>query len=100
VRTPAALQRSLFDPNGSLLPANRTVRATTKEGRVIRGRRLNEDTYTIQLIDDQERLISLTKADLKAIEFVTTSTMPSYAGTLTPDEGADVIAYLLSLKGL
>ena len=33
--------------------------------RVINGRRLNEDTYTVQLIDDQERLVSLTKADLR-----------------------------------
>ena len=31
----------------------------------IRGRRLNEDTYTVQLIDDQERLHSLDKADLQ-----------------------------------
>ena len=99
VRTPAALQRSLFDPSGSLLPANRTVRVTTRDGRVIRGRRLNEDTHTIQLIDDQERLVSLTKTDLKAIEFSAASAMPSYEKILTADEAADLIAHLLSLKG-
>lgn len=99
VRTPAALQRALVDPGGSLLPASRTARATTRDGRVVRGRRLNEDTHTIQLIDDQERLVSLTKTDLKALEFSAASAMPSYEKTLTADEMADVIGYLLSLKG-
>jgi len=100
IRTPASLQRSLLDPSGSLLPANRTVRAVTKDGRTIRGRRLNEDTYTVQLIDEQERVISLTKADLRSYEIGRDTAMPSYAGSMTPDEVSDVIAYLLSLKGV
>ena len=71
----------------------------TRDGRTIRGRRLNEDAYTIQLIDDQSRLVSLTKADLRSLEVIPTSSMPSYEMTLTADERADLIAYLLSLKG-
>jgi putative heme-binding domain-containing protein len=98
-RTPASLQRALLDPAGSMLPANRPVRAVTRDGRTIRGRRLNEDAYTIQLIDDQSRLVSLTKADLRSLEVIPTSSMPSYEMTLTADERADLIAYLLSLKG-
>jgi len=99
IRTPASLQRSLLDPGGSILPANRSVRAVTRDGRTIRGRRLNEDTYTVQLIDDQQRLVSLTKADLRSLEVIPTSSMPSYETTLTADERSDLIAYLLSLKG-
>jgi mono/diheme cytochrome c family protein len=40
------------------------------------------------------------KADLREYEVATVSPMPSFAKTLTADEQADVIAYLLSLKGL
>jgi len=98
-RTPAALQRSLLDPTSAMLPINRPVRAVTRDGRTIRGRRLNEDTYTVQLIDDQERLVSLVKADLREYELAKTSPMPSVAGKLTADEQADLVAYLLSLKG-
>jgi putative heme-binding domain-containing protein len=98
-RTATSLQRALLDPAGSMLPANRSVRAMTRDGRTIRGRRLNEDAYTIQLIDDQSRLVSLTKADLRSLEVIPTSSMPSYEMTLTADERADLIAYLLSLKG-
>ena len=43
--------RSLLDPTGSMRPINRPVRAVTRDGTVITGRRLNEDTYTVQLID-------------------------------------------------
>ena len=99
IRTPTSLQRALLDPAGSILPANRSVRAVTRDGRTIRGRRLNEDTYTVQLIDDQERLVSLTKADLRSFDVIPTSSMPSYEATLTADERSDLIAYLLSLKG-
>jgi putative heme-binding domain-containing protein len=100
IRTPGSLQRSLLDPARSLLPANRAVRAITSNGRTIRGRRLNEDTYTLQLIDDKEQIVSLTKADLRSYEISRDTVMPSYAGTLTVEEMSDVIAYLLSLKGV
>ena len=98
-RSPASLVRSLTDPNSQMMPINRPVRAVTRDGTVINGRRLNEDTYTVQLIDAQERLVSLTKADLREYTILTVSPMPSYQDKLTPDELADVVAYLLSLKG-
>ncbi len=100
IRSVAALQRSLVDPTGAMWPINRSVRIVTRDGRTIRGRRLNEDTHTVQLIDEQERLVSLMKADLREYEVAKTSPMPSIAGTLTDDERSDLVAYLLSLKGL
>jgi putative heme-binding domain-containing protein len=98
-RTPSALQRSLLDPSAAMWPINRPVRIVTKDGREIKGRRLNEDTYTVQLLDDQDRLLSLDKADLKTYELGKTSPMPSVQKTFTGEEVADMVAYLLSLKG-
>jgi putative heme-binding domain-containing protein len=100
IRTADILQRTLLDPNGSMLPMNRSVRAVTRDGKVINGRRLNEDTYSVQLIDDQEHLLSLAKADLREYTVVKTTNMPSYKDKLSAQDLADVIAYLLSLKGL
>jgi putative heme-binding domain-containing protein len=100
LRSAGSLQRSLLDPSSQMMPINRPVRAVTKDGTVINGRRLNEDTYSVQLIDGQERLLSLTKADLKEYTILKTSPMPSFRDTLSVDELADVVAYLLSLKGL
>jgi putative heme-binding domain-containing protein len=98
VRSAGSLQRSLVDPTSQMMPINRPVRAVTRDGKVINGRRLNEDTYTVQLIDDQERLLSLAKADLREFQVLTTSPMPAYKD-LTDEELADLLAYLLSLQG-
>ena len=83
-----------------MVPINRPVRAVTRDGTVINGRRLNEDTFTVQLVDDHERLVSLEKAELREYTILTTSPMPAYEQTLTDDERADLLAYLLTLKGL
>jgi putative heme-binding domain-containing protein len=99
IRSPEALQNSLTDPSASMLPLNRSVRAVTRDGKTITGRRLNEDTYTVQLIDAEERLISLSKPDLREYTVLKTSAMPSYKGKLSPAELDDVVAYLRSLKG-
>jgi putative heme-binding domain-containing protein len=99
IRQPAALQRSLLDPTLAMLPINRPVRVVTRDGRTIRGRRLNEDTASVQMIDEQERLVSISKTEIKEYELGKVSPMPSVAGKLTDAEVADLLAYLLSLKG-
>jgi hypothetical protein len=71
----------------------------TKDGRTINGRRLNEDTFTIQLMTDQEQLMSVQKSDLKEFRILTTASMPSYKDKLGPQQLADVVAYLASLRG-
>ena len=100
IRSAAALQRMVTQPTENLIPGNRTLVAVTRDGRTVRGRRLNEDTFTVQLIDQDERLVSLVKADLRSLDAVTQSAMPSVTGRLSDEEVADLIAYLLSLKGL
>jgi len=83
-----------------MLPANRPVRAVTLDGKVITGRRLNEDTYTVQLIDEQERLLSLSKANLREFTVLKSTPMPSYKDKFSSQELADLEAYLLSLRGV
>jgi putative heme-binding domain-containing protein len=99
IRTPSALQRALLEPSAVMMPINRPVKVVMKDGRTITGRRFNEDTFTVQLIDQQERLMSLEKKDIKSLDVQTTSPMPSFNGKLTADEVSDVIAYLITLKG-
>jgi putative heme-binding domain-containing protein len=97
-RSAAAIQRSLIDPAGSMIPINRPVSAETRDGRVITGRRLNEDTYTVQLMTDDGRLVSLVKSELRHWSVSKTSPMPSYKDTLTPGELIDLVAYVSSMK--
>ena len=99
LRPPSALRRTLLDPTGTMRPIDRPVALVTAGGERVTGRRLNEDTYTVQLIDDQERLRSFDKADLREFNVLTESPMPSYADRLDEGELADLLAYLVSLKG-
>ena len=94
------MRETLVDPSGSMLPVNKPVRVLTKDGETVTGRRLNEDTYTIQILDEQERLVSFDKIDLREVTVLSQSPMPSYSELLGEDELADVLAYLVTLKGL
>ena len=98
-RSAGSLQRSLIDPASQMMPINRPVRIVTKDGATVNGRRLNEDTYSVQLMDDSGRLRSFMKADIRDYTISTASPMPSFKSTLSGEEIADVLAYLLSLKG-
>jgi putative heme-binding domain-containing protein len=97
-RTPAAIHRSLLDPTGSMRPINRPVRAVTRDGAIVTGRRLNEDTYTVQIATAEGRLVPLVKRELKEWSVALRSPMPSYKDRLNPDDLADLLAYLVSLK--
>lgn len=98
LRRTIELEQSLVDPAAEVLPGNRSYRVTLKDGTTVTGRLLNHDTFTVQILDAKEQLRSFVKADLKDYGFAPTS-MPSYRGTLDAQETADVVSYLVSLKG-
>jgi putative heme-binding domain-containing protein len=100
LRRTVELERSLVEPNEEVLPQNRFYRAITRQGQTITGRLLNIDTFTVQILDSSEHLVSLNRSDLRESGFIENSPMPSYRGKLSSEELADVVTYLGSLKGL
>lgn len=99
LRRAIELERSIVDPGAEVLPTNRFYRVVAADGTTVAGRLLNIDTFTIQLIDTNQQLRSFVKAGLREHGFVEGSPMPSYRDRLTPAELADVVSYLVSLKG-
>jgi putative heme-binding domain-containing protein len=97
-RAPAALERSIRDPSSAMMPINRPVQVVMRDGATISGRRLNQDTATVQLIDADEQLRSIAKRDIRTLDVATVSSMPAYADRLTDDEIADLVGYLLTLR--
>jgi putative heme-binding domain-containing protein len=95
---PAVLERSILDPDADIAIPFRVYQVTPAAGAVARGTLLNQDTFSVQLRDEQQNLRSFLKSDLKQHGFLP-SPMPSYKGRLTPQEVADVVSYLLTLKG-
>jgi putative heme-binding domain-containing protein len=98
MRRSVELEQSLLDPAAEVLAANRFYRVVTRDGATVTGRLLNHDTFTVQLLDSGERLRSFVKTDVREHGFVETP-MPSYRARLSAQEVADVVSYLVSLKG-
>jgi len=94
---PQTLARKLLEPNATMTAANRYVRLVEKNGSVVAGRLLNEDTFTVQIFDSKEKLATYSKSNVKELNYA--SPMPSYRDKLNPQELSDVVTYLISLKG-
>jgi cytochrome c oxidase cbb3-type subunit 3 len=76
-----------------------TVTAITADGRTIVGVPMNEDTFTLQLMDQSERIHSFDKKSLKSLRHENRSLMPAFDAARLPDADLDnVVAYLQSLR--
>jgi quinoprotein glucose dehydrogenase len=98
-RTPDRLQRSIVAPDEEVLPENRFVSVVLKDGTTVRGRLLNHDALSVQLIDPKEQLRSFQTAEIRGYTILTKGLMPSFENKLSAQQVADVVAYLSSLKG-
>jgi hypothetical protein len=87
------------DPDAEIKPENRSVRVVTREGVSVTGRLLNNDLFSVQLLESPGRLRSFAKADLREFSLSKQSPMPSYRDRLSPDELTDIVKYLSSLRG-
>ena len=100
IRRSGELERSILEPDAEVLPQNRYVRVVTRDGAKATGRLLNQDAFTVQLLDTNERLMSFVRSNIAEYVFVDKSPMPSYRGKLSAQEVSDVVSYLVSLKGI
>ena len=98
-RSPEQLRASLVSPNKEVLPENRTVRLVTSDGKTVTGRLLNQDGFSVQIIDSSGQLRSFQKSGLREFTIVTTNPMPSYTDKVSAQELTDLVQYLSSLKG-
>lgn len=99
VRTAEQLRRAIVAPDADVLPEHRFVRLVTRDGQEATGRLLNQDTLSVQIIDQREQLRAYPRSNLREVVLQQKGLMPSYERTLTPDQIADVVGYLASLKG-
>jgi len=99
VRRAADLERSILEPDAEIRAENRPVRAVTRRGATITGTLLNQDSFSLQVLDATGGLVSVAKADLREYALLKSSPMPSYRDKLSSQELADVVSYLASLRG-
>jgi putative heme-binding domain-containing protein len=93
------LRSAILEPNQWVHPRDWKIQARTKSGVRMGGIRLNEDTHSLQLLDSNDKLISVVKDDLESYRIIKVSSMPPYAGQLSQSEVDDLVAYLYTLRG-
>jgi putative heme-binding domain-containing protein len=72
--------------------------AVTADGKEIKGVTLNEDSFTVQIMDSDEQIHLLDKTKLRSFQKNRNSTMPVYKpDTLSDKDLDDIVAYLVSM---
>jgi cytochrome c oxidase cbb3-type subunit 3 len=94
-RTAPLLLESILKPSARIAEGYQGVTVTALDGREISGVARNNDDYSIQILDRQGNLHLLSKDKLREAVFRKDSPMPAdYSKRLTPDEIANLIAFL------
>ena len=76
-----------------------TVTVVTPQGQEVKGVTLNEDQFSLQMMDPAERIHLFEKDKLRSIQKSRKSIMPSYDPTILSDHDLDdIVAYLLSVS--
>ncbi len=92
------LRQSIVDPSADVQPRYWVASFKDSAGKPSEGFVMNEDTYTVQLMDMNQQLHSYEKAALRDYKVERVSKMPSYKDSLTGEPLDDFVAYLASLR--
>jgi cytochrome c oxidase cbb3-type subunit 3 len=92
------IKQSILDPSADIAPEYEGVTAVTRDGKTIRGVRINEDTFTLQLRQPDEKFAMFDKSELQNVVHETKSPMPAY-NRLPAKDLQDLLGYLDSLRG-
>jgi len=99
-RNGAHLRQAILHPATLLPDGFLYVAAVPQTGATVRGIRVNEDSFNIQIKDARGQFHSFSKSELKELKRLPNETpMPSYENSLTPAQLDDLVAWLASLKG-
>ncbi len=98
-RSPANLKNSIVEPDANIVAGWSGVTVKTKDGKSVRGIKLNEDMLTIHVRTADGKIQSIAKSQTASIERAgAKSTMPSFKQLPAADLD-NVIAYLFTLRG-
>ena len=98
-RSARYIMESILLPSKDIDPRYEAVQVVTAEGNVIKGLRINETNFSLQLREENGRFHSFAKRDLEDFQVLETSLMPeNHAEQLTVKQLHDLFAFLMSLE--
>jgi putative heme-binding domain-containing protein len=96
--SPEDLSMAMLGPDDAVAPRWWTLKITGPDGEMREGFRMNEDSFSLRIMDNDANLWSFRKSQIQSYERVEESTMPSYERTMSESEIDDLVAYLFSLR--
>jgi putative heme-binding domain-containing protein len=93
------LRASLLDADAVVAEEYRVVTVSTRDGKTVRGVRVNEDDFAVLVRDTDARLHTFELEGSTLRKEMGASLMPSYAKRLSNAEIEDLVAYLVGLRG-
>jgi len=98
-RAPEYIMESILLPSKDIDPNYETVQVVTARGTLIKGLRVNETNFSIQLREENGRFHSLLKKELEEVAVLKKSLMPeNMPEVLSIKELHDLFAFLMSLE--
>jgi putative heme-binding domain-containing protein len=83
-----------------LPPGYEPVTLTTPQGRAIRGVKKNEDVFSVQIMDTNERIQGYLRSDMREVRDEKRSLMPKFGpDVLKEGDLDDLLSYLATLRG-
>jgi cytochrome c oxidase cbb3-type subunit III len=99
VRNPSAkLAFGLTEATKEFPQEYESVTLVTSDGKEIKGITLNEDSFSVQVMDSTEQIHLLEKGKLRSFQKSRQSAMPKYGADILSDKDlGDIVAYLISV---
>ena len=95
MRDPSAQFKNVLQADGRMAGGYESVRLVASSGKEITGVVRNEDTYTIQVLDQEENYHSYRKSELRELTHLDHSLMPAYSeSALSDQELMDLLVFL------
>lgn len=92
------LRESIVQPSADIPEEFEGVTVALRDGAHVRGIRINEDGFSLQLRDASQKIRMFQKDELSGVVYEKQSLMPAY-NQLAPADLDSLVAYLASLKG-
>ncbi len=96
--SPDRLRQWLLNPPQKVESLNLLYEIVMRSGKTIRGKLLNQDPFSLQMLDSSGQLVAFSRSEVQEGHFVAPPPMPSYQGKLTDTKIDDLVAYLTSLR--
>jgi putative heme-binding domain-containing protein len=96
--TQDAIRRQLTEPSPAIDPKNRLIELVLADGKTQEGRLLNQDPFSLQLLNTGGDLVAYQRSQVREIRAVDPPKMPSYKNMLSDGQINNLVAYLSSLR--